>query len=96
MQRRAQARQTLDDHWRSQRQYQPREPFWTSLQEMAAPRDMAASTLVFQIDTEPGGHCNNLSSAIRVHVLRYCWFSVAISPSWPASKPDANSKCARE
>ena len=60
------------------------------------PHDMAASTLVFQIDTEPGGHYNNLSSVIRVYVLRYYWFSVAISPSWPASKPDANSKYARE
>lgn len=65
------------------------EPFWTSLKEIAASRDMPASKLVAQIDTDLGSHFSNLSSAIRVYVLRYYWFSTAIPSSrrLPRSRP---------
>jgi predicted DNA-binding ribbon-helix-helix protein len=54
------------------------EPFWTSLKEIAALRGQAISKLVDQIDGEFGGEFSNLSSAIRVYVLRHYLFMSAL------------------
>lgn len=43
--------------------------FWTALQEIARHREVTLRALVAEIDDGRGG--NNLSSAIRLHVLRY-------------------------
>jgi predicted DNA-binding ribbon-helix-helix protein len=44
------------------------EPFWQALRQLAAREAMSLPELVADIDTRRGGA--NLSSAIRVHVLR--------------------------
>ncbi|MDB5511711.1 MAG: hypothetical protein JWR08_1194 [Enterovirga sp.] len=44
------------------------EPFWEALGELAAGRGLSVQALVAAIDGERGA--SNLSSAIRVHVLR--------------------------
>ena len=44
------------------------EPFWVELQEIARERGRSVQSLVAEIDSRRGGQ--NLSSAIRVHVLR--------------------------
>lgn len=43
--------------------------FWTGLRDIAATRGLAVAGLVAEIDRGRGGA--NLSSAIRVHVLRF-------------------------
>ena len=42
--------------------------FWAALQEIARARALSVQALIGAIDAERGGR--NLSSAIRVHVLR--------------------------
>ena len=46
------------------------EDFWIALREIAAARGITASDLVGSIDA--GRQHTNLSSAIRLFVLRYC------------------------
>jgi predicted DNA-binding ribbon-helix-helix protein len=43
-------------------------PFWDALREIARQRSISVQALVGEIDSNRGGH--NLSSAIRVFVLR--------------------------
>ena len=45
------------------------EPFWDALRDIAAASGVSVPALVAAIDRERGG--GNLSSAIRVHVLRH-------------------------
>ncbi len=45
------------------------EPFWDALRDIAAGRGVSIPALVAAIDRDRGG--GNLSSAIRVHVLRH-------------------------
>ena len=42
--------------------------FWDALREIAARRGLSLNALIAEIDQERGGR--NLSSALRVHVLR--------------------------
>lgn len=44
------------------------EPFWRALATIAAEQEIAVNALIARIDAERAG---NLSSAIRVHVLRH-------------------------
>jgi predicted DNA-binding ribbon-helix-helix protein len=46
------------------------DPFWKTLKEIAAVRDMPLSNLVASVDLERE-HAN-LSSAIRLFILEYC------------------------
>ncbi|TGE02512.1 ribbon-helix-helix domain-containing protein [Methylobacterium nonmethylotrophicum] len=46
-------------------------PFWEALRQIAAARDLSVQSLVGRIDAERGEQ--NLSSAIRVFVLRAAW-----------------------
>lgn len=45
--------------------------FWEALRQLAAARGLSVQALVGRIDAERGGQ--NLSSAIRVFVLRAVW-----------------------
>ena len=45
--------------------------FWNRLQEIAEERDCSVSSMIVQIDEENAGRCN-LSSAIRVFILKNC------------------------
>lgn len=42
--------------------------FWEALREIARARGLSVTALIAEIDHARGGH--NLSSAIRIHVLR--------------------------
>jgi len=49
--------------------------FWTCLQDMAAAREMPVAALIAEIDADRGDD-GNLSSAIRIAVLRWALGSV--------------------
>lgn len=44
------------------------EEFWIMLQNIAAQKDISVNTLIAEIDDQSAG---NLSSAIRVYILKY-------------------------
>ena len=45
--------------------------FWRELGTLAAAEGISVNALITRIDRERGGRGGNLSSAIRVHVLRH-------------------------
>ncbi len=67
------------------------EPFWKSLEEIAARRGMSVGELAGKIDRQhSNGNAVNLSSAIRLYVLRYYWHLAAIPsprPNNPSHQP---------
>lgn len=58
--------------------------FWDALKEIAAGRNISVNQIVRDIDT---GHQGNLSSAIRLHILRH-YRTLAGGRTPPALGPD--------
>ncbi len=61
--------------------------FWDALKEIAADRNMSVNQIVRDIDT---GHEGNLSSAIRLHILRH--YRALAAGADPRSGPDTGGQ----
>jgi predicted DNA-binding ribbon-helix-helix protein len=58
------------------------EPFWSALRELAAGEGLSVAALVARVDQQRSGA--NLSSALRVHVLRALQQRASLSSPGPA------------